>query len=148
MFFLNQWSTPSPSVFVVTFHAQPEQIGTPSEHIANQKFSFNNSDYSCFCINLMFTFMFRPFPFRVENADTGEALSLWHLTSPAPSVPLTVGQTLCYGPEVTLPRPRWTDNRQRSFVMRRHAHTGPLSPIPLIPSAFAATVCLLVTLLN
>ena len=98
--------------------------------------------FSGFFINLIFTF--RPFPFRVENENTGEALSLWHLTSPAPSVPLTVEETSDYGLEV---KPsNWetrVDNRRHSFVLRRHAHTGPLLPLHLIPAAIASAVCLL-----
>ena len=93
-------------------------------------------------------FIFRPFPFRVENVDTGEALSLWHLTSPAPSVPLDVEQTE-YGPEVeVIPSDpeTVTTNCQRSFVLRRHAHTGPLLPIQLVPASIASAVCLLMHL--
>ena len=95
-------------------------------------------------INLMFMFIFRPFPFRVENVDTGEALSLWHLTSPAPSVPLDVEQTGT-GPEVKpSDQEAMTSNRRRSFVMRRHAHTGPLLPLQLVPASISSAVCLLV----
>ena len=88
-------------------------------------------------------FIFRLFPFRVENENTGEALSLWHLTSSAPSAPLIVEKTE-FGPEVKLSNPETTtDNRQRSFVLRRHAHTGPLLPLQLVPAAIASAVCLL-----
>ena len=94
--------------------------------------------YACFFSNLMF--MFRPLPFRVENADTGEALSLWHLTSPAPLVPVDVEKTE-YGPEVI---PSSHPKKQlRSFVLRRHALTGPLLPLQLVSAAISSTVCFL-----
>ena len=92
----------------------------------------------------MLKFTFRPFPFRVENVDTGEALSLWHLTSPATSVPLTVEETADYGLEV---KPsNWetrADNGRHSFVLRRHVLTGPLLPLQLVPAAIASAVRLL-----
>ena len=99
---------------------------------------------------------FRPFPFRVENEHSGEALSLWHLTSPAPFLPLDVGTTkfviTIYGreylPEVKLSSPSKIDNRQRSFVLRRHAHTGPLRPLHLIPSAIDTTAKVLCLQVN
>ena len=94
--------------------------------------------YACFFSNLMF--MFRPLPFRVENADTGEALSLWHLSSPAPLVPVDVDQTE-YGPEV-IPSIHPKNAKQlRSFVLRRHALTGPLLPLHLVSAAISSAVC-------
>ena len=99
-------------------------------------------DHSSGFIFTNVVFMFRPFPFRVENADTGEALSLWHLTSPASSVPLTVEKTGT-GPEVKPSDPEaMTANRRRSFVLRRHVHIGPLLPLHLVPAAIASAVCL------
>ena len=99
---------------------------------------------SGFFINVVF--VFRPFPFRVENADTGEALSLWHLTSPAPSVPFNVEKT-DYGAEVIPSDPEaMAANRQRSFVLRRHAHIGHLLPLNLVPASIASAVCLLMHL--
>ena len=92
-------------------------------------------------------FMFRPSPFRAENADTGEALSLWYLTSPAPSVPVEVERTEC-GPEVKPSSAPKNANQQRSFVLRRHAHTGPLLPLQLVSAAIASAVCLLMHFLE
>ena len=90
-------------------------------------------------------FIFRPFPFRLQNENTGEALSLWHLTSPAPPAPLHVASTET-GPEVIASSPSKPDNQQRSFVLRRHALTGPLLPLHLVPAAISNTVCLQVHL--
>ena len=107
--------------------------------------------YSCFFFNFIKSLSyskFRPFPFRVQNEHSGEALSLWHLTSPAPFLPLEVAATKSvetnygteYLPEVKLSSPKAIiDNRLRSFVLRRHAHTGPLLPLHLVPSAIDAT---------
>ena len=88
----------------------------------------------------------------MQNEHTGEALSLLHLTSEAPFLPLDVAATksvkTSYGteylPEVKLSSPKEIENRQRSFVLRRHAHTGPLLPLHFVPSAIDATaeVCL------
>ena len=97
----------------------------------------------CFFINIMF--IFRPFPFRLQNENTGEALSLWHLTSPAPPAPLHVASTET-GPEVMASSLSTTENQQRSFVLRRHALTGPLLPLHLVPAAISNTVCLQVHL--
>ena len=80
------------------------------------------------------------------NENTGEALSLWHLTSSAPFLPLEVAATKSvetnygteYLPEVKLASPTQFDNRLRSFVLRRHTHTGPLLPLHLIRSAIDA----------
>lgn len=96
-------------------------------------------------LKLNYFFIFRPFPFRVENQNTGEALSLWHLTSSAPSLPFHVEKTET-GPEVKASYhsyPPKTGNYQRSFVLRRHAHTGPLCPLDFVPAAIASAVCLL-----
>ena len=99
-------------------------------------------DHSSGFIFTNVVFMFRPFPFRVQNENTGEALSLWHLTSPASSVPLTVEKTGT-GPEVKPSDPEaMTANRRRSFVLRRHVHIGPLLPLHLVPAAIASAVCL------
>ena len=79
----------------------------------------------------------------MHNENTGEALSLWHLTSPAPPVPLSVEETEYFGIEVKASSPKWPNNRERSFVLRRHAHTGPLLPLHLVPTVIAsAAVCL------
>ena len=93
-------------------------------------------------LKLNYFFIFRPFPFRVENQNTGEALSLWHLTSSAPSLPFHVEKTET-GPELKASYPPKTGNYQRSFVLRRHAHTGPLCPLNFVPAAIASAVCLL-----
>ena len=99
-------------------------------------------DHSSGFIFTNVVFMFRPFPFRVQNENTGEALSLWQLTSPASSVPLTIEKTGT-GPEVKpLNLEAMIANRRRSFVLRRHAHTGPLLPLHLVPDAIASAVCL------
>ena len=93
-------------------------------------------------LKLNYFFIFRPFPFRLQNENTGEALSLWHLTSPAPSVPLDVNSTLT-GPEVkALDQELKTANCYHSFVLRRHALTGTLCPLQLVPAVIATAVCL------
>ena len=108
-----------------------------------QRLAFFNSENSNASFSVSSS-KFRPFPFRLQNENTGEALSLWHLTSPAPFVPVSVEQTI-YGPEVHFSSPATnTDSRQRSFVLRRHAHTGPLLPLCFVAPAIANIVCLFV----
>ena len=89
---------------------------------------------------------FRPFPFRLQNENTCEALSLWHLTSPPSSVRLDIEETEDESRSDRLwqvkPLCQPATDNQRSFVLRRHAHTGPLHPLRLVAPAISNIVCL------